>query len=300
MSLSLNLPYPLKKNGKYMKNNKNLITYLFIAAIIMPSISFAHVVTLFSHGIAAKWNQVEQYVNDATRRIIHSPYVSFNYPDATNKFYRVNYNESSFGQDNEIGRLHNAYQKMMKKFEHCDVILKGLSRGAANHIIFASRYTSELDNVKAMVLESPYFIMDDVIANMIKRFNLEGWFELSWGQTLAECIFKKYTRHGYSPANTLADIPKDMPILLICSEEDHLVPYTSTITIYKKLIESGHTNVYIFVAKQGRHAAILQGPEGEKYQQIVNAFYKKYNLPHCPIAAKKGKSLLALCQPLFD
>lgn len=284
---------------------KSILNGLLVMAMIVPSISFTQVVTLFSHGIADTWKQVYQYVkwydNGTTicsneRYLIYTPYVAFNYPDATNKFYRVNYNESSFGQGNEIGRLHNAYQKMMVKFENYEVILKGLSRGAANHIIFAGSY--DLHNVKAMVLESPFFSMDDVIVSMLKKWNLDEWFPLSWGQTLAENIFKKYTRHGNSPANTLGNIPKDMPILLICSEEDHLVPYTSTMTIYKKLVESGHTQVYIFVAKKGRHAAILQGPDGEKYQQIVNAFYKKYNLPHCPLAAEKGESLLFSCQPV--
>jgi hypothetical protein len=43
----------------------------------------------------------------------------------------------------------------------------------------------------------------------------------------------------------------------------------------------------------------LQGADGEKYQAVVNAFYKKYNLPHCRKSAAQGKDLLALCQPNF-
>lgn len=289
---------------KYMKTIKRAFLSLCIPSLLLfSSLAIAQIVTLFSHGVADKWKQVRQYVksyseNDIIyyndRYLIHTDYIAFNYADATNKFYRVNYNELSFGQDNEMARLYNAYKKTIEKFIDCYVILKGLSRGASNLLIFAGRYV--LGNIKAMVLESPYFMMDDVITNMMKRWGIE-WLPLSYGQTLAELTFKKYTRHGYSPANCLENIPKDLPILLICSKEDHLVPYTSTISIYKKLVESGHTHVYIFVAKQGKHAAILQGPEGEKYQHIVNAFYKKYNLPHCPASAIKGEPLLVLCQP---
>jgi len=91
-----------------------------------------------------------------------------------------------------------------------------------------------------------------------------------------------------------------MPILIICSETDHLVPAESSINVYKKLIESGHKHTYIFITDQGRHAAILSGPDGEKYEWVVNAFYKKYNLPYSAESAALGESLLALCQPIFE
>ena len=90
------------------------------------------------------------YRND--RYLIHTPFISFNYPDATNKFYRVNYNETSFGQENEIGRLNKAYMSALSRCKNCDVILWGLSRGASNVLIFAGLY--ELPNVKAIVIES--------------------------------------------------------------------------------------------------------------------------------------------------
>jgi len=271
----------------------------------MPTLCMPQTVTLFSHGIADTWKQVRGYAKSYTKKdivhhndrcLISTPFVSFNYPDATNRFYRVNYNETSFGQENEIGRLHSAYQQTLSKFEDCDVILYGLSRGASNVCIFAG--LNQLDNVKALLLESPYFTMGEVIESIMIKKNLT-WLPLSYGETVAEFIFKKYTRYGYSPANCIENISKDIPIFIICSKEDHLVPYSSSINVYKKLIESGHKHTYIFITDQGRHAAILQGPNGEKYQWVVNAFYKRYNLPHCPTSAAQGESLLANCQPIF-
>jgi len=289
-----------------MNVKKVFFTYAIIASAIIPSFCTAQTITLFSHGIADTWKQVRLYLNSYTKKngtirtndryLINTPYASFNYPDATDRFYRVNYNETSFGQENEIGRLYNAYQKTNEHFECCDMILWGLSRGAANLCIFAGLYT--LDNVKAIVLESPYFTMSEVIASLMHKKGLD-WLPLSYGETIAEFIFKKYTRYGYSPSNCIENISKDIPIFIICSEEDHLVPCSSSINVYKKLVESGHKDVYIFITKQGKHAAILQGPEGEQYQQVLNAFYKKYNLAYNPSDAEKGESLLALCQPHF-
>lgn len=286
--------------------NVGIAWMVFVIGCTASSLNATNVVTLFSHGIADKWKQVHQYVKSYkkgnvthynARHLIHTPYTSFNYPDATDRFYRVNYNETSFGQDNEIGRLYSAYLKTLQYFENCDIILWGLSRGASNLAIFAGRY--HLDNVKAIILESPYFTMGEVITNFMERKSMT-WLPLSYLETLAEFIFKKYTRYGYSPANCIKNICHDIPIFIVCSEEDHLVPYSSSINVYKKLVACGHKHVYIFITKQGRHAAILQGPEGDKYQHVLNAFYKKYNLPYNAADAVKGEFLLADCQPLFE
>jgi hypothetical protein len=288
-----------------MKNNRYL--YLAVAIMASPAFCFAKTVTLFSHGIAAKGRQqirpyLKSYTKDDithynTRHVINSHYVSFNYPDATDRFYRVNYNETSFGQENEIARLYKAYEKTLEWFEGMSIVLYGVSRGASNLLIFAGIHT--LTNVKAMVLESPYLTMGEVIASILQKKNIHTWIPLSFGETVAEFIFKKYSRYGYSPANCIENISQDIPIFIICSQEDHLVPCSSSINVYKKLVECGHKHVYIFIAKQGRHAAILQGPEGETYQQVINAFYKKYNLAYNFADAEKGESLLAMCQPIF-
>jgi Prolyl oligopeptidase family len=288
-----------------MNFKKTILFSLTISCFIQPIFGKKKIITIFSHGIADTWKQVHGYVksykksdtvyrND--RYLIHTPFISFNYPDATNKFYRVNYNETSFGQENEIGRLNKAYTLALSQCKDCDIILWGLSRGASNVLIFAGLY--ELPHVKAIVIESPYYTMTEVIESLMAKKGLH-WLDVAYGETIAEYIFKRYTRHGWSPAKCLENIPKDMPILIVCSQEDRLVPASTSINIYKKLIESGHEHTYLFVTDHGKHAAILQGPDGEKYQSVVNAFYKKYNLPYDAASAAQGKLLLALCQPVI-
>jgi len=300
-----NLPIENGEDGMNQKNN--VFSYLFVTVALIPTLCTAQTITLFSHGIADTWKQVRGYAKYYTKKngarfyndhyVINTPYVTFNYPDAIDRFYRVNYNETSFGQANEIGRIYKAYQSINDMFESCDIILCGLSRGASNICIFAGTY--QLDNVKALILESPYFTMGEVIQSIMEKKNLD-WLPLSYGETVAEFIFKKYTRYGNSPANCIETIAKDMPIFIVCSKEDRLVPYESSINVYKKLIESGHKHTYIFITDYGKHAALLQGPDGEKYECVINAFYKKYNLPYCAAKAAQGESLLASCQPLID
>jgi hypothetical protein len=288
-----------------MNIKKTLFPLLTILCTVTPLLCQKKVITVFSHGIADTWQQVHGYVKSYTRDnivyrndryLINTPFITFNYPDATDSFYRVNYAETSFGQQNEIGRLNKAYTAATSQYKNCDcdIILWGLSRGASNVLIFAGQYN--LPCVKAIVIESPYCSMSEVIESLMVKKNL-NWLPISYGETVAEFIFKRYSRDGCSPSKCLENIPKDMPILIICSEKDRLVPASSSINIYKKLVETGHKHVYLFVTENGKHAAILQGVDGEKYQYVVNAFYKKYNLPYCRASAAKGKSLLALCQP---
>jgi hypothetical protein len=287
-------------NKKYL----SLVFFMITAStIVLPK-----TITLFSHGIADTFKQAYLYSKKSllnnefvinTRYLFTTPFFTFNYPDALECLQRGNYKETSFGQENEIARLNSAYKKACKethkKHDACEVILFGLSRGASNIVIFVG--THIVDNVKAIILESPYSMMGDVIESILHKFNV-GWIPLSYGEYLAELIFRKYKHNGMRPGDFIENIPHDIPLLIICSKEDHLVPFTSSINLYKKLVANGHKNAYLFVAEHGRHAKILQGPDGEKYQVIVHAFYKKYNLPHDPSIAAKGEQLLLLCQPV--
>lgn len=288
-----------------------LCFYLLSAAVQAELVNTNSCCTvLFSHGIADTYKQAFwyaksyeyngiTYTND--RYLFPCPFATFNYPDATQGPLRVNYKETSFGQENEIQRLNYAYKQTKQwaydKWNNCNIILFGLSRGASNLGIFAG--THILEHVKAIVLESPYYTMSEVIAHMLKKINL-GWIPVYYGETVAEFIFKRYNRLGMSPATTVENISHDIPVLIVCSKEDDTVPCKSSINVYKKLLQSGHPNTYILILDHGKHAKILSDRDGQKYQSVVHAFYKKYNLPYDPAIAASEEFLLSKCQPKIN
>ena len=285
-------------------------TLLFLMVSITDNtVLYTKTVLLFSHGIADTYKQAFPYApsykdNNITyhneRFFFSCLFVTFDYPDATQSFLRVNYNETSFGQENEINCLctvyHNTVSRVLQTSHNCSLILFGSSRGASNLTIFAGLH--DISYVKAMVLESPYYTMDNVIQNGMNQLHL-SWLPLSYGQSLAEFIFKKYSRCGMSPAKVLDSIPKDIPILIICSKEDQRVPYASSINMYKKLRLSGHEHTYILILDHGRHAKIICDVDGQKYQEVVHAFYKKYNLSYSSAHADSGEKYLMQCQPIL-
>jgi len=107
-----------------------------------------------------------------------------------------------------------------------------------------------------------------------------------------EKIFCRYKRNGIRPIDMISDIRKDLPILIICSKEDPLVPCHSSIKLYQKFKKFGYSSVHLFVADHGKHSRILCDQSGNTYQAVVHAFYEKYGLPYNAKFALQGKKYL--------
>lgn len=293
--------YPKKRNC--MINRK----YIFISLLLLciTRITSSTTKFIFSHGIVDSYKQAFWYAKEysidnvrySNERYFFTNFVTFNYPDAFDKLYDNPFwfTETSLGQDNELRRLNLVYNKVKKQTD--EIVLFGLSRGASAIFNFVEMYKPS--HIKAIVAESPYDCVATMIDNILIKCGLTC-FPHSWGECVTECIFRKYNRNGIHPCNALDTIPHDLPILIVCSKEDTLIPWTSSYEIYKKLRMCGHKNVHIFIADHGKHAKILSDSDGEKYHTVVHAFFKHYNLPHDPSIAVKGKIDFELCQPNIE
>jgi hypothetical protein len=164
-------------------------------------------------------------------------------------------------------------------------------------INFMALYNPE--NVGALILESPF----DCVDNIVWQFAHQSKF--SWipgikksGTKLASFIFCKYKPDGLRPIDLVGQIRKDLPILIVCSAQDNLVPVWSSINLYCTLRATDHDNVYLLVLPDGSHAKLITNKMyGPLYHQVTHAFYQKFNLPHDPAAAHLGQKLLKMCQP---
>lgn len=288
-------------------SNKNILSLALI--IITPHFN-AHTqaVFLYSHGIASTYKQAFWYAQSYKidkkryhnkRYLFSEPFVTFNFPDATEELRRVKREETSMAQDNEIASLKRAYEKTITHMHECNmrgdgVVLFGISRGASAVINFMGIYNPP--EVKALILESPFDSVATIIDSMMQKF-CHNLLPHSFGEYLMEFIFKRYKRDGIRPIDVVDQINKNVPILIICSKQDQLVPWYSSVRLYKKLQEAGYNHVYIYGAHYGKHSKILQDKDGETFQAVVHAFCQKYNLPHSPKIARKGKNRLKMCQP---
>ena len=249
--------------------------------------------TLFVHGIAETHKQALWYTSkqEPSAHLIDGDLYTYDFPDATKRFWRVNFTRTAFGQEYEVEGLQRAYEQVMTKQPEKKVILMGMSRGAATILNFVAKYQPK--NIKALVVESPFDSTISIVKNMLQRCYLDkvpGMQTL--GHYIMSAIFWQHSPNGMQSIDLIEKIDKKIPILFVCSREDKVVPLQSTIDLYQKLKESGHEKVHIFIAQSGKHGKILHSDDGNNYEKVTNAFYKKYGLSYNKKLADEGSTLL--------
>ena len=253
---------------------------------ITESISGRDSAFIFSHGLGGNKNNATFYKEGGI--LWPKPIHSFNYPDVTQDD-GFNAAESSLGQAPDIAALKNAYEQA--KSTHKDLVFFGVSRGAATIINFLG--TNACPEAKAAILESPFDCVESIARN-------KAWILGSISHSVVPSFYKKYDINGPQPIQNVHKIPKELPILFVCSKKDALIPARSTQALYKELKKNGHEHAYILTVNTGAHANILSGDEGIAYRNVVHAFYQKYNMPHHPKCAEQGRELLQKCQPSIE
>ena len=222
--------------------------------------------------------------------VVDDPQSKLTVANFTPKFAAAN-----IGQAKDINALHKQYKKHIKKYPEMDVVLYGDSRGAATIFNFIALHKPE--KVKAAVVEGIF----DTVPHCIKHFLYEdkGPAAEERLHQILSFVMWKYRKDGINPQQCAEKIGDEIPLLLVTSLKDGLVPPQGTIGIYKRLRERGHKQVHLLVLKKSLHPAyMIDDPEDQKiYQAVVHAFYKQYNLPHNSQQAAAGKAAFAQTQP---
>lgn len=290
-------------------NRKNRVPEFFLIAslffvVIMIAISNQsekQLVYLFSHGLAATHKQSDLFISSKNRNgqyIINDPLYTFDYPDVTENFWRINFLKSSLGQRSDVDALRNEYSKAVEIYPQAEFIIIGVSRGASTAINFCAM--DQPEKVKALILESPFDSIDSVIKNLNKKLYLDSWKIFNnLSMKITEFLFKKFKKNGFIPLDFVHLLPNAMPILIIASKEDILIPWSSSYNLYEKLKNSGHNNAFFVLLNHGKHGFLFIGADATHYEAAVHAFYKKYGFIHDEDKAIKGMTLLEKT-PNFD
>jgi len=261
---------------------KKYIQILSAIFFLQSSFSYAQPIVYFGHGLGGYEDHAKLYASTFPGCQMST----FNFPDAQN-----NYKDKkliSAGQDNDVQAFiqnikNNPGQKGDKK------ILMGVSRGAicVSNLFnrkMKKKYKHEalLQSVNGIILESPAARIQDGVDHELKRFGA-GWVPYL-GSIVDRFFVKSFFYGGYNPAgphpiDSIQEIPKDLPVLFICTEEDCIIPASSTVRLAHKLVDSGHKQVYLFVYKKGSHGHMI----GSRYKKYVKAFLQK-----CGVNQKKG------------
>lgn len=266
------------------------------------------IVYLFAHGLGANQQQSarlfsrikEQQPDNSfkynTRWIIDEPIALFDFPDAKNDNNEY-YNEYvNLGQKQDIERLKHAYEKILEKHPDAEIILVGVSRGSVAIINFIATY--QPDHVRALILESPFDTLKNIIKHMLERFHV-SWIPFSnrIAYKIAQKYFPSLDLKGIVPLDVVEKLPYNVPIIIVHSKKDRVIPIKSSRKLYLNLKQTGHDHVHLLELKSGNHGKIIHGADGDYYQNVVHAFYEKYNLPYDKQCAKHGRQFLSSAQP---
>ena len=223
--------------------------------------------------------------------VIKHPIISFNFPDAHAKrgFDRT---KTSLGQQNEILALSNAYHQAKEK--SYGIILVGMSRGASVIINFLG--LNKPEQVIAAIVESPFDSVLNALQTQLQKSKIT-WIPDFIAATSPYVLFGKYNRNGIYPIDAADKIQSDLPMLIVCSLEDTVIPAFNSAQIYLKLQETNHEHAHLLIINKGIHGHLLWHADGDLYLNCVHAFYKKYGLAHNPTLALHGEHILAQCQP---
>lgn len=242
---------------------------------------------LFAHGLFDSHTQAKPFAKASSNNehyLFECPVISFDFPDTQSYFPWVNRLETNFGQEQDIACLKKYFDSCY--ISHNTRILMGLSRGAATAINFVALHKP---SIKALLLESPF----DSLESMMQHHSL---FKYIWSPQL----FKKYNQHGLQPIQSVEYIDSTLPIIIICSKQDWLIPYKHSVALYKKLIETGHVNTHLLILEKGHHGYLITGKNNTQYRNVIHAFLSHYALPNNPIFAEAGKADFCKTKPKIN
>lgn len=206
---------------------------------------------------------------------------TFDYDDSRRSF--------NFAQKGDLKRLALVYNELAPSHE---LVLFGSCRGATTLLNLLSQPdTLNKDKVHALILESPSTSLR-TLAHQVGK-NYVGW--LPGSPTLVHLFFKvwfpQYDSHYPSFLDNIAAIPHNLPILIGHVENDKVIAWDDIRILVKALVASGHTELYLARINDPSisHARLSTNAQ---FQNILNAFLERYNIPHNYRKALAGRKLL--------
>lgn len=212
--------------------------------------------------------------------------------NGTVKYHSIHISKVCIGQEGDI----ISHSKKMKKFqeqnnnEKSNIILFGVSRGAATTVNALSTNNYDTSKIKLVILEG----CPSNINNILKQTYCAPIYQLIYNVLLPK--FTSYKRDAPTVLDNIDKFPPNIPVIFITSKKDNVVPYDTVVELANKLAKRNNS-VYLLLLEKSSHPNYIFDDETDrkKYETLIHAAYEKYDLPFIPELAKYGKTLLEKC-----
>lgn len=264
-----------------------MLLILFFLIHLLSTPIQTHLYTIYAHGIVDKPCQVKRFLPAIITDANHTKCVTFQDTQRETGYginrliseittyhkKTINRSKMHMAGPEDIKELHTT---ILKIAEHDNIVLFGCSRGAATSINELGQNNPK--NIVAVILDASPSSMPETIHPILANLGVHH----SYDKTVFSILFPQYHQDIITPLQSIKKIQnKNLPILLIHSQDDSKVPYHHSLQLYKEFLHNGFNNVYLATIPQGRHAFLLQDSTvKDLYLQAVHSFYKKHNLPY--------------------
>jgi len=179
---------------------------------------------------------------------------------------KINRSDSDMGHDKDI-------KPIVDQIPQEPFIGYGICRGGSALINTIAKYN--LQHVQALIIEAAYASYPKLLYGFLSSYGLST----KYAESLANALFPSYQVGSLSCQKAIPLIKnKDLPVLILHSKDDAIIPFVHSLILYKTFKENGFTNVYLAEMK-GQHAYSFRDDQ-KAYLTAIHSFYKKYNLPY--------------------
>ncbi len=276
--------------------------FLALSCGVLQASEHARKVTTFiySHGFTSCKAKANSYIQ---ARIIPETTRKFNYSDAYLSWepshgygVALDFWNSCIGQNSDIKKLACEVDQYSGP-----IVLAGESRGASTILNYLGSEYAKSDRIAAAILDSPFDMVKSVLAHRLKLLGLKDVLSPEAVERAAPYFCWNYDPNGIQPIKSVALIDHEIPIFMVCSAEDAIVPHSSGLALYKEMLRSGHKKAYLLMLERGKHGWIMQGPQGDLYRKVVHAFYESNGIDSGLESSPGGHDLLQdYCQPTLE
>jgi hypothetical protein len=201
-------------------------------------------------------------------------------------YYLPSPSQATIAQEDDIRCLRLAFEAHQERFPDNPVIMFGDSRGAATTFNFIACHKPP---IAGAILEGIFDEVPHAIKHCLRWSKKSATTQKCFNWLLKKCVWQ-YNPDGPSPLSYVDQIPLDVPLLLVTSLIDEIVPHQCTMRLYCRLKARGHQKVRLLVLEKSSYECYMVGAERDRYEAVVHAFYRSCDVDYDVARADKGQA----------
>jgi len=213
-------------------------------------------VVLYAPGLGGNQSNIPAHLMRKSCYSLLFPEASEDEPD------QVNLHKASCGQQPDIDAFTAAFRDLLSLVTpDRKVILCGHSRGAATIVnSLPALSEQEVQRIEQVILSAPFDSLKSVVRELCKKREISTKVADFLHYWIVPLFLRQYNPHGITPIDSVSHIKNmtSLPITIIASQDDAVVPFNCTQNLFKKFRDCGCVRATLIPLETGGHNVIFK------------------------------------------